>query len=97
MNVICAADIVAELGGKWHGSYGLPRCLVNKDHPPSLSISDGRDGRLLVKCHGGCPQAKVIDALCQLDLWPYQAKEPSLLSEAERKRWRRQETERERA
>jgi hypothetical protein len=92
-----AKELVAKLSGKWHGSYGLARCPAHKDRTPSLSISDGRDGRLLLKCHGGCPWEAILNALREKGVLPKNGtKEPSPLSEAERERRRRQETERER-
>ena len=47
--------------GKWHGSYGTACCPAHDDKSPSLSISLGRDGRTLVKCHCGCSQAAAAD------------------------------------
>ena len=91
-----AVDIIRLLGGRMHGSYGLARCPAHEDRNPSLSISDGTGGRTLVKCHGGCDQRRVIDALRRLGAWPERADDPPLLTEAERERRRRQEAERER-
>ncbi|MDD2901551.1 MAG: AAA family ATPase [Syntrophales bacterium] len=52
---------------------GQPRgnvhCPAHDDKTPSLSISQS-NGRVLVKCFGGCSQAAVIDALQARDLWP---------------------------
>ena len=42
---------------------------AHPDKTPSLSISIGRDGRTLVRCHTGCTQEQVIDALRRLRLW----------------------------
>lgn len=36
----------------------------------SLSITDGPNGTVLVKCHAGCAQEAVIDALRNRGLWP---------------------------
>jgi putative DNA primase/helicase len=36
---------------------------VHADHHPSLSIHDGGDGKILVRCHAGCSQTDVIAAL----------------------------------
>jgi len=85
-----AADIVAALGGR----RGLARCPGHDDRTPSLSISDGKHGRILAHCHGGCSQTAVISALRAHGLWPQgDAPEPT---EAERERRRRQEAGRER-
>jgi len=35
-------------------------CPNHKDNSPSLSISDGGDGRILVHCFGGCPVGDVV-------------------------------------
>ena len=61
--------LTKALRGKWHGSYGTARCPAHPDKTPSLSISIGRDGRTLVRCHTGCSQEQVIDALRRLRLW----------------------------
>jgi hypothetical protein len=86
-----AAYIVKALNGR----NGLARCPAHDDRTPSLSISDGNNGRILVKCHAGCGQTAVIDALRRLDLWPGDAGEPPLVTEAERERQHQQEAERE--
>ena len=46
-----------------------------------------------MKCHAGCAQLAVIDALRRLDLWRRDDRERPLLTEAERERRRRQEAE----
>src|SRR5262249_23184833 len=40
------------------------------DREPSLSIRDGKDGKVLLHCHAGCSQESVIAALRQRGLWP---------------------------
>jgi hypothetical protein len=64
-----ARELTLTLKGKWYGGYGIARCPVHDDRDPSLSISFGKDGRTLVKCHAGCEQARVIEALRGLGLW----------------------------
>jgi hypothetical protein len=61
-----AAAIIHALGG--HGSKC--RCPAHKDDTPSLSVTDGRNGKVLVHCHGGCSQERVIEALRFRGLWP---------------------------
>ena len=39
------------------------RCPAHEDRSPSLSIAEGDDGRVLVRCFGGCPTDKVCAAL----------------------------------
>jgi DNA primase len=58
-----AHELTEALGGRWHGRYGAARCPAHDDRGPSLSICDGRDGKVLVKCFGGCQQRDVINAL----------------------------------
>src|SRR5262245_54489201 len=42
---------------------------------PSLAIVD-RDGHVLLKCHAGCAQKAVIDALKARGLWEVSTREP---------------------
>lgn len=39
------------------------RCPAHEDRDPSLSISEAPDGRVLVKCFGGCSALDVITAV----------------------------------
>lgn len=68
-----AANIVRALKGKWYGTYGMCRCPGHEDGTPSLSVS-GRDGQILVHCHAGCSQERVIAGLFELGLWTMPAK-----------------------
>jgi hypothetical protein len=38
----------------------IARCPAHQDRSPSLSISEGRDGRVLLKCFAGC----TLEAIC---------------------------------
>ncbi len=58
-----AREITKVLGGRWSGSSGVAKCPAHPDKSPSLSISDGDDGRLLTKCHAGCAPEAVWGAL----------------------------------
>jgi putative DNA primase/helicase len=42
-----------------------------------MSIGYGRDGAVLVRCHAGCEQAKVISALRARGLWPDNGRHPA--------------------
>jgi DNA primase len=42
---------------------------AHKEKTPSLSIREGKDGKPLVHCFGGCPQDYVIDALRKRGAW----------------------------
>ncbi len=39
------------------------RCPAHKDRSPSLSITAGDDGRVLLYCHAGCSTKAVVRAL----------------------------------
>ena len=67
--MITAREIVRALGGRRSGKGWLAKCPAHKDKHPSLSIDEGGDGKALVKCHAGCSQADLIDALRQRGLW----------------------------
>ena len=59
-----AAAIAAALGGARRSGRGwLVRCPAHNDHNPSCSLSDGDNGKLLVKCWAGCDGRDVLAAL----------------------------------
>lgn len=59
-----AKEITHRLEGRWYDNYGLAFCPAHNDkHNPSLSLSDGDSGKLLVYCHAGCPAEDVLRAL----------------------------------
>jgi hypothetical protein len=69
--------IVAALEA--HGMKGKGsawQCPAHEDKRASLSVSDGKDGRALVKCHAGCVTADVLAALGleEKDLFPEREK-----------------------
>lgn len=47
-------------------------CPAHDDRQPSLSISPGRDGRILCRCHGGCETSAIVATLglTMADLMP---------------------------
>jgi putative DNA primase/helicase len=63
-----AESLARKLGGRWSGSQAMAPCPAHEDANPSLAITE-RGGRTLVKCHAGCSQQAVIDALKALGLW----------------------------
>ncbi|MCX7015282.1 MAG: hypothetical protein NTW86_22460 [Candidatus Sumerlaeota bacterium] len=65
-----AETIARELHGRRSGAGWMARCPTHDDHDPSLHISEGRDGKPLVRCHAGCDQRAVVDALKARGLWP---------------------------
>ena len=92
-----AAELIAALGGRMNGkSGGTACCPAHEDRNPSLSTTDGRDGRLLIHCHAGCEQLAVIKTLRGLGLWRDRlAAEDPPLSEADGDRERQQDQARE--
>ena len=57
------------LGGRKTGGGWTARCPAHDDRTPSLSIRHADDGKVLVHCHTGCDQERVIAALRGLGLW----------------------------
>lgn len=59
------ADLFAGLvqaqrtgAGRWKA-----RCPAHADRTPSLSISEGQDGRVLLRCFAGCTVSEILAAL----------------------------------
>jgi putative DNA primase/helicase len=64
------ADIIAKaLGGRKAGGAWMACCPAHEDREPSLSITDAKGGKVLVRCHAGCDQGRVIAALRSRGLW----------------------------
>lgn len=72
-----AKALTKALAGRWNGSSGTACCPGHDDKKPSLSISEGENGCVLVRCHAGCEQEHVIDALRARSLWPEGARAPA--------------------
>jgi hypothetical protein len=66
-----AEPIAKALGGRRVGNGWIARCPAHDDRNPSLSLSTGKDGKVLLRCHAGCNQAQVIDALRARGLWEH--------------------------
>jgi putative DNA primase/helicase len=64
-----AQTIAEALGGRKAGSGWTAHCPAHEDRTPSLSIRDSDDGKVLVRCHAGCDQERVIAALRARNLW----------------------------
>ena len=45
------------------GKAWASRCPAHDDHNPSLSTTEGKDGRALIRCHAGCSTVDVVAAL----------------------------------
>lgn len=65
-----AANMARNLRGRKLSSGWICLCPAHEDHNPSLSLTEAKGGRILVKCHAGCEQALVIAALKAKGLWP---------------------------
>lgn len=59
-----ARKATEKLGGRWYGSYGMAKCPAHNDSKPSLSIQPGHTA-VLYKCHAGCSQTDIINALAR--------------------------------
>jgi len=68
-----AEELIRKLDGVRETSDGwTARCPAHEDTNPSLSISQGDDGRILLHCHAGCSPETVVFALglSMADLFP---------------------------
>src|SRR6478672_8421273 len=69
-NATMHADELAQaLKGRRAGRGWKAPCPAHADANPSLSINVGHDGMVLFRCHAGCSQDQVIDALRERGLW----------------------------
>ena len=48
---------------KQHNSYFMASCPAHPDDEPSLSISEGDDGKVLLKCFAGCTAEEIVVAI----------------------------------
>jgi putative DNA primase/helicase len=64
-----AESVASALGAYRSGRDWMARCPAHADHTPSLALSVGGSGKILVYCHAGCSQASVIAALRERGLW----------------------------
>jgi hypothetical protein len=67
-------NIVDRLQAQRSTTGWVAKCPAHEDRTPSLSISEGNDGRALIVCHAGCRTQDVLGALgLELrDLYPRQ-------------------------
>jgi len=56
--VLSLVTAVTPSGNGWSG-----HCPAHDDGRSSLSVSEGKDGRVLLKCHAGCSTEDVVQAL----------------------------------
>lgn len=64
-----AETTAKALGGRKAGGGWIACCPAHNDREPSLSIRDANDGKVLVRCHAGCDQRRVIAAIRSRGLW----------------------------
>lgn len=66
------AETIAKGLGRFSRSAGgfVAQCPAHNDRNPSLSISETKEGKPLVKCHAGCSNDAVVAALKDKGLWP---------------------------
>jgi hypothetical protein len=64
-----AEAIAKALGGRKASRGWTARCPAHDDRTPSLSIRDADNNKVLVRCHAGCDQERVIAALRGRGLW----------------------------
>jgi hypothetical protein len=64
-----AESVARALGGHKAGSAWMARCRAHEDRHPSLSITNAGVGKVLVRCHAGCDQHRVIAALRARGIW----------------------------
>jgi hypothetical protein len=50
-------------GPRGHNGKIEARCPAHSDRRASLSVGEGREGRVVLKCHAGCEPEQVLDAL----------------------------------
>lgn len=63
------ADVAFKLGALRPSGEGyVTRCPAHDDNHPSMSVSVSDDGKVLVKCHAGCDQGPLLDALASLGI-----------------------------
>lgn len=80
-----AEAIAKALGGYRVGATWMARCPAHDDSSPSLAISRGRHGMVLVRCHAGCDQREVIAALSERGLWHATGRRPDGATQKHRK------------
>jgi hypothetical protein len=87
-----ASDLIKALGGR----MGLACCpLHGSNEAPSLSITRGRGGKIVLHCYGGCSQEAVIAKLREMRLWPDDSGDMIHETAAQRDRRQRRDADRE--
>jgi len=55
--------VLSRVQAKPNGNGWITRCPAHDDRTPSLSIAQGDDGRVLLKCFAGCSHQAIVAAL----------------------------------
>lgn len=58
-----AAEVAERLGAKRSGRGWQARCPAHQDKSPSLSINEGKNGGVLLRCHAGCSFEAITAAM----------------------------------
>ena len=71
-----AAELAQRLNARRSGQGWSSKCPAHPDRTPSLSIREGADGRVLLKCFAGCSPEGIVAALGirMSDLFPEASK-----------------------
>ncbi|MDD5677884.1 MAG: DUF5906 domain-containing protein, partial [Kiritimatiellae bacterium] len=56
-------EIIERLHAQRNGNGWSAHCPAHEDRNASLSISEGRDGRVLLHCHANCPTEQIVAAM----------------------------------
>lgn len=62
---IHASEAAQLLGARRYSGGWMARCPAHDDRSPSLSISEGNDGQLLLRCFAGCDFLDVLSSIRQ--------------------------------
>lgn len=62
-------EIAVSLKAKRRGNGYMALCPAHADRNPSLSLSEGSNGKILFHCFAGCSQEEVRERLIEMDLW----------------------------
>jgi len=82
-------ELITALGG--NPTTGMCQCPVpghgkgRGDRNPSLHVSEGNNGKVLVHCHGGCAADAVVGALRARGLWASKGNKPTETAKAKPK------------
>jgi len=58
-----APELAERLGAHRSGHGWTARCPAHADRSPSLSIAEGREGRILLHCFAECPVESIVAGL----------------------------------